>query len=153
MCNFFEKIVEELSNGENLNYIDKFLILLSLRMVCVNKMLVLESSSQIKSSISLEDIIKKIIENFTPNLRTLQCTKDIEIIIGYPNTIKSKDNITNGNSYELGVFSAIIEGNNMSCFGKKQPTGEKNTKKCTQGCHKNTKYLQRSKARETNDEC
>ena len=108
LCNFFEKIVEELSNGENLNYIDKFLILLSLRMVCVNKMLVLESSSQIKSSISLEDIIKKIIENFTPNLRTLQCMKDIEIIIGYPNTIKSKDNIFDK------IHSININGSNVT---------------------------------------
>ena len=108
LCNFFEKIVEELSNGKNLNYIDKFLILLSLRMVCVNKMLVLESSSQIKSSISLEDIIKKIIENFTPNLRTLQCTKDIEIVIGYPNTIKSKDNIFDK------IHSININGSNVT---------------------------------------
>ena len=91
---YFESLVNELCiDKTNLNYIDKYLILISIRMVCINSLLIIETPSKIKSSIRLEDIIKKIIQNFSPNTRTITCDKNIKVEIGYPNIISNKDNI------------------------------------------------------------
>ncbi len=96
LCKYFELLINDLcETDESLNYIDKFLILIAIRMVCINNILEIETPSKIKNTLNIGDMSKTIIENFSPNTRTINCQKDIKVEIGYPNIISNRDIIFN----------------------------------------------------------
>ena len=71
LCKYFELLINDLcETDEILNYIDKFLILIAIRMVCINNILQIETPSKIKNTLNIGDMSKTIIENFSPNTRT-----------------------------------------------------------------------------------
>ena len=73
LCKYFEAIIKDLCiTKEPLNYIDKFIILLALRMVSVNGVLEISTKSEIKNTIQIGTISKTILENFFPNTTTIK---------------------------------------------------------------------------------
>ena len=93
LCKYFETIVKDLCiTKEPLNYIDKFIILLALRMVSVNGVLEISTKSEIKNTIQIGTISKTILENFFPNTTTIKSDENnIKIDIGYPYLISNKN--------------------------------------------------------------
>jgi len=93
LCIYFEAVVEELCvTKEPLNYIDKFIILLALRMISVSGVLEISTKSEIKNTLEIGTIAKTILENFFPNTKTIRCDDyNIKVDVGYPYTISNKN--------------------------------------------------------------
>ena len=93
LCKYFEAVVEELcATKEPLNYIDKFIILLAIRMVSVNSVLEIATKSEIKNTVQIATISSTTEENFFPNIKTIKCNENnIKIDIGYPYLISNKN--------------------------------------------------------------
>jgi|TARA_R100000005_G_C5002401_1_gene210012 hypothetical protein len=90
----FEKIVNDLViTKTKLNYVDKLIILLKLREVCIKKTLEIVSEGT-NSTVSMKFLIDKILENYNDKTEKIYFEdNDIEIEIGFPLTIRNIDNV------------------------------------------------------------
>ena len=93
LAKYFEKVITELVDETNLNYIDKLVILLNARSVCINGNLEI-SSNGTKNTVQVKYLADKILEGYHPFERSIyQKENDIEVTIGYPLTITESDDI------------------------------------------------------------